>query len=108
MGDYPRLKYRGADVPPGPYNAEHPGFVYQKVHSAEEEHALEGEWHDTPREAIRAHRGEPPAAPAPHAHAPAAHEPAHHAKPDHEHAREQRPRHVEEFPTESEKRKRGK
>lgn len=79
---YPKIKYQGVPDPePKPYDHNKPGFIYQKVNSPEEEKALEGDWSDTPAEAMKsAPKGNAPAAASGHK--------------------------TEEWPTESEKRKR--
>jgi hypothetical protein len=51
---YPKIKYQGVEIKPGQHQTENPGYIYQKVNSVEEEAALEGDWHDTPRAAIDA------------------------------------------------------
>ena len=49
---YPKLKYQGVEIKPGQHHAENPGYIYQKVANPDEEAALEGDWHDSPRDAI--------------------------------------------------------
>ncbi len=58
MADYPKIKYQGVEIKPGQHHTENPGYIYQKVNTAEEEAGLEGEWHDTPRAAIESFKGQ--------------------------------------------------
>jgi hypothetical protein len=51
---YPKIKYQGVEIKPGQHQTENPGYIYQKVNNVDEEAALEGDWHDTPRAAIDA------------------------------------------------------
>lgn len=106
---YPRYKFQGVPVQPGQHHTENPGFICQRVASPEEERALKGDWHDTPADAISAFNAKPaaPAHAAPEAHATHTAHAAHEAHTAHE--TEPEPvRHTKHFPTESEKRKRGR
>jgi hypothetical protein len=51
---YPKLKYQGVEIKPGQHHTENPGYIYRKVDNPAEEAALEGDWHDSPREAVEA------------------------------------------------------
>jgi hypothetical protein len=96
---YPKLKYQGVEVKPGQHHTENPGFIYQRVNNPDDEAALEGDWHDSPRAAIDAFKANVHGAieqrkTADPANAPAAGE------------GEVQPRATEEWPVESEKRRR--
>jgi hypothetical protein len=49
---YPKLKYQGVEIKPGQHHTENPGYIYVKVNDPDQEDALEGDWHDSPRAAI--------------------------------------------------------
>ena len=49
---YPKIKYQGVEIKPGQHHTENPGYIYQRVNNPDDEAALEGDWHDSPREAI--------------------------------------------------------
>ena len=111
---YPKLKYQGVEIKPGQHHTENPGYIYQRVNDPDQENALGADWHDSPRPAIDAFKAGSgardkaeleqlrariaeleAAAPAP-ANAPAA------ARPE----GDEQPRATEEWPLESEKRRR--
>ena len=111
---YPKLKYQGVEIKPGQHHTENPGYIYQRVNDPDQENALGAGWHDSPREAVEAFKAGSgardkseleqlrariaeleAAAPAP-ANAPAA------AQPE----GDEQQRHTEEWPVESEKRRR--
>ena len=90
---YPKLKYQGVEIKPGQHHTENPGYIYRKVANPDEEAALEGDWHDTPRAAIDAFKG-------------AARKPAPQPKGEAQEGNEAHARATEEWPIESEKRRR--
>lgn len=51
---YPKLKYQGVEIKPGQHHTENPGYIYQRVNDPDQENALGADWHDTPRAAIDA------------------------------------------------------
>lgn len=51
--DYPKIKYQGVPVAPNTPVGVNPGYIYAKVADADAEKALEGDWSDTPGEAIK-------------------------------------------------------
>ena len=59
---YPKLKYQGVEIKPGQHHTENPGYIYQRVANPDEENALDGDWHDSPREAIDAFKANAAAA----------------------------------------------
>jgi hypothetical protein len=86
---FPKLKYKWVEIRPGQHHTENPGFAYVKVADAGAEAALAGgPWYDTPAEALKQSAAEAPAQTAADA--------------------DDSPRKTEEWPTESEKRKRGR
>jgi hypothetical protein len=58
----PKLKYQGVEIKPGQHHTENPGYIYQKVANPDEEAALEGDWFDSPRQALDAFKANAAAA----------------------------------------------
>ena len=121
---YPKLKYQGVPVEPGTRHTDNPGYIYQRVEDPAQESALDGEWFDSPGEAVKAFRAKnPQRAPGAQQAQPTAtpagdggdggnpHQaPVNTKKSGAADAVEKidldKPRRTEEFPTESEKRRR--
>lgn len=88
---FPKLKYQGVPVEPGTPHTENPGYIYRRVENPEDESALEGEWFDSPSDAVKAFKPHKQNAPATASEEPGIFD---------------KPQHTEEWPTEKEKRRR--
>jgi hypothetical protein len=50
---YPKIRYQGVPRTPLESHVQNPGFIYVRVNTPDDERALEGDWSDSPADAVK-------------------------------------------------------